>query len=167
MPKRESYTRIRLYDKEKEQWEEYANNNKFASLSQFIRYVVSEYIEHGFSRLPKINEKNNMVSKRERLDLYEEQLKIQKKELNETRKKLDELIEERRKEQKIKITHNIKGKILKWVEEFNGELGSEHIADIIALNEPDTVDILNKMEEQEFLRLNKKMKYEMVSNENN
>ena len=165
MPKRESYVRIRLYDREKEDWEKYAEENKFASVSQFIRYVVSEYIEHGLKRTSKAD--NNRISKADLLKMLKEERKEKEKERDEYFKKIDELLKERRKELDITIQHNIKGKILNWVEKFNGKLTSEEIADIISLPEPDTIDILNKMQSQELVKLNKQMKYEVISNENN
>ena len=165
MPKREAYVRIRLYNKEKEEWEQYAKNNKFPSVSQLIRYVVSEYIEHGLKRTTKKD--NNNISKADLLKMLKEERKEKERERDEYFKKIDELLKERRKDLDITVQHNIKGKILKWVEKFNGKLGSEEIADIISLPEPDTVDILNKMQNQELVKLNKQMKYEVISNENN
>lgn len=72
MPKREAYTRIRLYDKEKEEWEKYAEENKFPSVSQFIRYVISECIESGFKRTINTGNNNNNISK---ADMTEESKK--------------------------------------------------------------------------------------------
>jgi len=167
MPKRESYVRIRLYDKEKEDWEKYAEENKFASVSQFIRYVISEYIEHGLKRTLKTNNDKNSISKSDLLKMLKEERREKEKERDEYFKKIDELLKERRNGIDITIKHNIKGKILKWLEKFNGKLDSEEIAELISLPEPDTIDILNKMQGQELVKLNKQMKYEVISNENN
>ncbi|GAI80976.1 unnamed protein product, partial [marine sediment metagenome] len=122
-------------------------------------------IEHGLKRTTKNN--NNNISKADLLKMLKEERKEKERERDEYFKKIDELLKERRKDLDITIQHNIKGKILKWVEKFNGKLGSEEIADIISLPEPNTVDILNKMQNQELVKLNKQMKYEVVSNENN
>lgn len=167
MPKRESYVRIRLYDKEKEDWENYAEKNKFASVSQFIRYVISEYIEHGLKRTTQTGNNDNNISKRDLLKIIEEERREKEKERDEYFKKIDELLKERRNGLDITIKHNTKGKILKWVEKFNGKLGSEEIAELISLSEPQTIDILNKMQGQELVKLNKQMKYEVLANEHN
>ncbi len=167
MPKRESYVRIRLYDKEKEDWEMYAEENKFASLSQFIRYVVSEYVESGFNRTIDSGSNNNNISKTDLLKIIEGERKEKEKERDEYFKKIDELLMERRKELNITIKHNVKGKILKWVEKFNGKLGSEEIAELIGKPEPEALDILNKMSGQKLIKLNKNMKYQVIFNENN
>ncbi|MFW9970767.1 MAG: hypothetical protein ACFFDF_11270 [Candidatus Odinarchaeota archaeon] len=166
MPKRESYIRIRLYDKEKEEWEKYAEENKFPSVSQFVRYVISEYMEHGLRRTINTGNNNNNVSKTDLLRIIEDERREKEKERDEYFKKIDEILLERRKELNITIEHNIKGKILKWVEKFNGKLTSEELAELVNLPEPDTIDILNKMQGQHLVKLNKKMKYEVISNEN-
>ena len=167
MPKRESYVRIRLYDKEKEDWENYAEENKFASVSQFIRYVISEYIEHGLKRTTRTSNNDNSISKRDLLKIIEEERREKEKERDEYFKKIDELLKERRNGLDITIKHNTKGKILKWVEKFKGKLDSEEISELISLPEPDTIDILNKMQGQELVKLNKQMQYEVKANENN
>ncbi len=167
MPKRESYIRIRLFDKEKEEWEKFAENNKFPSLSQFIRYVISEYIEHGFSRTSKMNSNGNSISKRELLELFKEQYGKQEKEIEETKQKINELVKERRRIQNIKVEHGTKGEILKWINKFNGKLGSEDIAELIRMEEPETILMLNKMEEQGLIKQTKDMKYEVINNRSN
>ena len=113
MTKRESYVRIRLYDKEKEDWEKYAEENKFASLSQLIRYVVSEYIEHKFSRSLKTSNNNNNISKNELLEMLKEEKKEREKERDEYFKTINNVLQERSRLIDIKIEDSIKGKIIK------------------------------------------------------
>lgn len=166
MPKRESYIRIRLYDKEKEDWEKYAKENKFPSVSQLVRYVLSEYIEHGLKRTINLGNDNNNISKSDLLKIIKEERKEKEKERDEYFKKIDELLMERRKGITLTIEHNVKGKVLKWVEKFPNKLDSEEIAELIGKSEPETLDILNKMQSQKLLKLNKAMKYEVITNGN-
>ncbi|MFW9872678.1 MAG: hypothetical protein ACFFG0_06205 [Candidatus Thorarchaeota archaeon] len=167
MPKREAYVRIRLYDKEKEDWEKYAEKNKFASVSQFIRYVISEYIEQGSNRASKTNNNENSVSKSDLLKLLKEEKQEREKERDEFFMMINEVLQERSRLADIKIEDSIKGKVLKWLEKFPNQLGSEDIAELIGKPEPETLDILNKMTGQKLIKLTKNMKYQVIFNENN
>lgn len=167
MAKRESYVRIRLYDKEKEDWEKYAKKNKFASVSQFIRYVISEYIEQGLKRTTKTSNNENSVSKSDLLKMLKEEKKEREKERDDLFKMLNEVLQERSRLTDIRIEDSIKGKILKWLEKFSNQLGSEEISELIGRPESETLDILNKMTDQNLIKLNKNMNYQVLSNENN
>lgn len=167
MSKRESYVRIRLYDKEKKDWEKYAEENKFDSVSQFIRYVISEYIEHGLKRTTKISNNENSVSKSDLLKMLKDEKKEREKERDEFFRMINEVLQERSRLTDIKIEDSIKGKILKWLEKFPNQLGSEEIAELIGKQESEALDILNKMTGQSLIKLNKNMKYQVIFNENN
>ena len=167
MTKRESYVRIRLYDKEKEDWEKYAEENKFPSVSQFIRYVISEYIEQGLKRTLKPNKNENSISKSDLLKMLKEEKKEREKERDEYFKTINDILQERSRLTDIKIEDSIKGKIIKWLEKFPNQLGSEEIAELVGHSEPEALDILNKMSEQNLVKLNKNMKYQVNSNDNN
>lgn len=166
MPKRESYVRIRLYDKEKEDWEKYAEENKFASVSQFIRYVISEYIEHGLKRTSKTSNNENSVSKSDLLKMLKEEKKEREKERDEFFRMINEVLQERSRLTDIKIEDSIKGKILKWLEKFPNQLESEEIGELIGKTESEALDILNKMINQKLIKLNRNMKYQVIFNEN-
>ncbi len=167
MPKRESFIRIRVFSEEKEEWEKFAESNKFPSLSQFIRYVISEYIEHGFSRSLKVSKSDNSNSKTELLKILKAERDSIKEERDKYFKMVNEVLQERRRLTDIKIEDSIKGKILKWLEKFPNQLDSEEIADLIGKSEPETLNILNKMMEQKLIRLNKNMKYQVINYQNN
>lgn len=167
MPKRETYIKIRLYDEVKEEWESFSKKNKFASLSQFIRYVISEYIEHGFRRSLTLSKDDNSNSKTELLKTLKAERKAIKEERDKYFKMFNEVLQERRRLTEIKIEDSIKGKILKWLEKFPNLLDSEEIAELIGKSEPETLDILNKMMDQKLIKLNKNMKYQVVNNQDN
>ena len=167
MPKRETYIKIRLFEKVKKEWEGYANNNKFASLSQLIRYVISEYIEHGFTRFLAVRENDSSNSKTEELKKLEAERDAIKEEREKYFKMFNEVLQERRRLTDIKIKDSIKGKILKWLDKFPNKLDSEEIAELIGKSEPETLDILNKLEDQILIKLNKNMKYQVINNQDN
>lgn len=167
MPKRETYIKIRLYDKVKEDWERFSKDNKFASLSQFIRYVISEYIEHGFTRFLTVSKNDSSNSKTEELKKLEAEREAIKEEREKYIKLINEVLQESRRLTDIKIEDSIKGKILKWLDKFPNKLDSEEIAELIGKSEPETLDILNKMEDQKLIKLNKNMKYRVINNQVN
>jgi len=164
MSKRDSYIRIRLYEKEKEVWENFVdkNKNKFPTVSHFIRYIVNEYIEKDPHQTVKNTTNGNNVSKRDLLTMLKEQYNRQDKTIEGYMKKVDELLEEGRKDKEIVIEHSVKGKILDWIGRFPNKLASEDIADLINQKEPEALIILNEMEKQELLECNKDMTYNLL-----
>ena len=167
MPKRETYIKVRLFEKVKKEWEDYAKDNIFASLSQLIRYVIGEYIEHGFTRFLAVRENDSSNSKTEELKKLEAERDAIKEEREKYFKMFNEVLQERRRLTDIKIKDSIKGKILKWLDKFPNKLDSEEIAELIGKSEPETLDILNKLEDQILIKLNKNMKYQVINNQNN
>ncbi|MHA1671551.1 MAG: hypothetical protein ACTSV5_13400 [Promethearchaeota archaeon] len=174
MPKMDSFIRIRVIGEEKEVWEDIAKENKFPSLSQFIRYVISEYIEHGFSRFVVGSESDNSKSKKEELKKLQAERKAIKEEreaIKEERGKyhkwINEILQERKRLTDIKVEDSIKGKILKWIDKFPSKLGSIDIAEIIGKSESEALDILNKMEDRVLIKLNKNFKYRVINNQDN
>jgi len=168
MSKRNSYIRVRLYEKEKDDWEDYAKNNQFPSVSQFVRFVVNDAIEKGYNRSSQVSVRDNNLSKNEVLQTYKELYSKQETQLKEYREMVYELMKEMRLRKDIKLEDSIKGKILKWLEMLPNKLGSEEIADLIGGDEIDALKILNKMEiDLKLIKSDKNLKYKVVQNGNN
>jgi len=55
LPKKEKWIQVRMNDKEKEEWEKYALENNFPSLSQFVRFCVTEFIEKDIKTTVELN----------------------------------------------------------------------------------------------------------------
>ena len=52
----------------------------------------------------------------------------------------------------------MKDKILKWLEKIN--LGSEEVAEILQISEPEALDYLNSLKDQGLIRLINHLKYQ-------
>ena len=167
MPKKESFIRIRVLDNVKKDWKEYAKNNKFSSLSQLIRYVISEYIVYGFSRFVTGSKNDNSDAKKEELKKLQAERDAIKEEREKYFKLINEVLQERRRLTDIKVEDSIKGKILKWLDKFPSKLDSIDIAELIGKSESEALDILNKMEDQELIKINKNFKYRVINNQDN
>jgi len=173
MSKKESFIRIRVFDSVKKKWKDYAEDNKFPSLSQLIRYVMDEYIVRGFIRFEKVSKNDNSNSVNEELKKLQAERKAIKEEreaIKEEREKyhkwINEILQERKRLTDIKVEDSIKGKILKWVDKFPHKLDSVDIAEIIGKSESEVLDILNKMEDQVLIKLDKNFKYWVINNQN-
>ena len=161
MPKRDSYIRIRLYDEEKKKWEKFAKENYFDSISQFVRFIMNEHIEMGMksqdaSKAKKIMEKTEEL---ERINALTATLQEERKEYMD---KINDLLLELRRSRDVQISATMKGKILKWLKKVR--LGSEEIAEILQVPEPEALDYLNNLIGQGLIRLNKDMKFEIINN---
>ena len=167
MPKKESFIRIRVFDNVKEDWAKFAKDNEFPSLSQFIRYVITEYRKHGFTRFVKVSKDDNSNVKTEELKKLQAERDAIKEEKEKYFKLINEVLLERRRLTDIKVEDSIKGKILKWIDKFPSKLGSIDIAELIGKSESEALDILNKMEDQELIKINKNFKYRVINNQDN
>ena len=159
MPKRDSYIRIRLYDEEKKKWENFAKENYFDSISQFVRFIINEHIEMGMksqdaSKAKKIMEKTEELERIITATLQEER--------KEYMEQINDLLLELRRSRDLKISATMKGKILKWLKKVN--LNSEEIAEILQVPEPEALDYLNNLIGQGLIKLNKDMKFEIINN---
>lgn len=167
MPKKESFIRIRVFDNVKEDWAKFAKDNEFPSLSQFIRYVITEYRKHRFTRFVKTSKDDNSNAKTEELKKLKAERDAIKEEKEKYFKLINEVLLERRRLTDIKVEDSIKGKILKWIDKFPSKLGSIDIAELIGKSESEALDILNKMEDQELIKINKNFKYRVINNQDN
>ncbi|MHA1147577.1 MAG: hypothetical protein ACTSR8_04980 [Promethearchaeota archaeon] len=161
MPKRNSYVRIRLYDEEKENWEVFAKENNYDSISQFIRYVINEYIEHGFKK-QEADTVKSIVEKAEEINSINTLVEMFMEDRKEYMNKINEILLELRRSRDVRVSSSMKGKIMKWLKKI--KLSSEEIADLIQTSEPDALDILNDLVDQNLIKLREDMKYELVSN---
>jgi len=161
-PKKKGTIQIRVLPEEKTEWIEFVklHRKEFPSLSQLIRFAVSEVIEKGITTTIRTN-KEDLQTKINQKDSV-------LKDLKEEAKRILEAVREKREQNNkadITIEHDIKGKILKWITKFNGKLDLESIADLINTPEPRTLEYLNKLVAQNLITFNKKMQYEVVNSE--
>jgi len=161
MPKRDSYVRIRLYNEEKENWETFAKENYFDSISQFVRFIINEHIEMGIKNQDASKAKK-IMEKTEELEIINALTQTLKEEREEYMGKINELLLELRRSRDVQISALMKGKILKWLKKV--KLSSEEITEILQVPEPEALDYLNKLIDQDLIRLNKDMKFEIINN---
>jgi len=157
---KDTYIQIRININEKEIWEKYAIDNKFPSLSQLIRFCVNEIMESGLKKTIK----SKQTSKQEELQKYEILYEKQEKERISYMGKIDEILSEMRKTQKTKVEYKIKGQILKLLEKHRYRY--EDVSEIFNVPESDVLILLNELEQQNIIRQNKKMEYEVVNDRN-
>ena len=162
-PKKKGTIQIRVLPEEKTEWMEYVkiHRKEFPSLSQLIRFAVSEVIEKGITTTIRTNKEDLKTQ----IQQKNSGMKDLREETNRLLKALAEKREQNNRAMATTIEHDIKGKILKWITKFNGKLYSEDIAELINTPEPKTIEYLNKLIDQNLITHNKKMQYEVVNNE--
>lgn len=157
---KDAFIQIRININEKEIWEKYANENKFPSISQLIRFCVNEVMESGLKRTIK----NNQISKQEELQRFEDLYNEIKQGRLESMKMIKETLSEIRNTRESKVEYKIKDRILKLLKKHRYEY--EDISEIFNVPESDVLILLNELEQKNVIRQNKKMEYEVVNDKN-
>lgn len=153
---KEDSIRLRITTKEKNDWDQFAKSHKFPSISQMIRYIVSEFIESATK--PKENNKQKQLLETNQLI---ETLTLER---NEYMQKINDILGEMRKSKDMTIDYTIKGQILKLLEKHRYK--SEDISSIFNKPEHEILVILNDLTEKNMIRLTKTMEYEVINGNN-
>jgi len=159
---KDSYIRIRVYENEKKDWSEFARKNKFPSLSQFIRYVVSEYIEKGLNR--GVNDVNK-VNKNIELEQTNKLIEAIKDERKEYMEKVNDILLEMKKSKEISVKFSIKGQLLKLLGKHRYR--SEELSEIFNIPEPEILAALNEMIDQKIIDMDDNVKYGVIDDGDN
>jgi hypothetical protein len=159
MSKKELKIQIRISEEEKKDWEKFAQDNKFPSLSQCIRFAMNELIEKGITTFADVKVGGD---KSEYKEVIKEIMGEWKEERNVLLQKMAELVSSDKEAKSIETKYKLSGKILKLLE--HGNYGSEDIADIYGIPESDAISILNMLIDNKVVKFNKKMEYMLVNN---
>ncbi len=162
MPIKQKWIQVRINEKEKKDWEKFATDNKFPSVSQLVRFAVNEIIEKGITTSADIGKfGKNAIDK----DFVKGMVSEWKEERKEFFQKITELYAADKEAKSIEEKYKITERVLKLLEK--NKFKSEDIADIFGLPESDIVSILNDLIDKKIVIFNKKMEYMLVEENGN
>ncbi|MFX0188966.1 MAG: hypothetical protein ACFE8A_14670 [Candidatus Hodarchaeota archaeon] len=157
MSKKEAYIQIRINTKEKEEWDKFAKENRFPSVSQLIRFAVNEIIERGLKRTI---ENNNKMNKTEELKQVRELITSFQEERKEYMKEIKELKKEITNSKTIVNKQKLKGQILKLLK-FRSYT-SEELSIVLEKDEPEIIKICNDLEDKKIIKMKANYEYEVI-----
>lgn len=139
-PKKGKWIQVRIKEQEKKDWEQFAEENKFPSVSQLVRFAVNEIIDKGITTSADIGQIGRNASDKEFIKELITEWKEERKELFE---KNTELYAADKQAKIIKERYEITERVLKLLQK--GHFKSEDIADIFDMPESDIVSVLNDL----------------------